>query len=689
MSFLGQEEQIREFQDRFRFLYAALFVGLGVLSLRLVHLQILRGDQMRQFSEENRIKRVKISAPRGMIFDRNRKLLIDNRPAFDLEIVPQYLNESKKGDETIRQLSGLVSMTEEEIQAVLKKSRVQPSFIPVKIKIDLSREEVALIEAWRIDMPGVQIQEEIKRTNLYGEVASHLLGYIGEVNARELPIFQKKGLNYKLGDTIGKFGLEKQMEPYLRGIDGEKLVEVDALGRIKLDEKNETNVIGKDEERPSIPGKNLVLTVDQDLQLAATKAFGTKIGSLVAIDPRTGEILAMLSRPSFDPTLFSRGIPYALWKELLSNENRPLRDKTLQDHYSPGSTFKIATAIAGLEEGIIDETTTFRCGGSIKLGNRTVHCHSRGGHGEMNVVSALQQSCDVFFYRLAMKFKSVDDIANWARHLGFGRKTGINLEREVPGLIPTEAWKMKRYGQVWNTGETLSVAIGQSFVLATTLQLANAYASLANGGTLFRPSIVKEIESADGEVLKQFTPEVLDQTRLRPKTVELIKKGLWAVVNTPRGTAFSQRLPGMDFVGKSGTVQVLRLAADKIYGHCDQMKFKHRHHGVFAGYAPAKNPVIAVAVIGEHVCGGSTGAAPIVREVIKTYLEKYYPELYGPKVLATRLKDGGQSVAVPRTRNIEAEQEDLVADPALPEAVESDEAEAAPDPDENAAPLRE
>jgi penicillin-binding protein 2 len=663
MSFLGQEEQIREFQDRFRFLYAVLFIGLGALTLRMVHLQILRGDQMRQFSEENRIKKVKIAAPRGMIFDRNRKLLIDNRPAFDLEIVPQYLRESKRADDIIAQLATLASMPEEEIRSTLNRARGQPSFLPVKIKTDLSREEVALIESWRIDMPGVQVQEEIKRTNLYGEVASHLLGYIGEVNERELPRLQKKGLQYKLGDTIGKFGLEKQMESYLRGNDGEKLVEVDALGRIKLDEKSDT-VLANVNERPAVPGKNLVLTIDQDLQLAAVKAFENKIGSLVAIDPRTGEILAMISRPSFDPTQFARGISTELWKSLLANENRPMRDKTLQDHYPPGSTFKIITAITGLEEGVIDENTTFRCGGSIKLGNRTVHCHLKGGHGEVNVVSALQYSCDVFFYRLAMKLKSVDEIANWARHLGFGRKTGINLEAEAPGLIPTEEWKMKRFGQVWNTGETLSVAIGQSFVLTTALQLANAYASMANGGTLFRPSIVKEIESADGQILKQFSPEIMDQTRLKPKTVEAIKKGLWAVVNGPRGTGYGLRLPGMDFVGKSGTVQVVRIAADKIYNKCDQMKFKLRHHGVFAGYAPAKDPVIAVAVIGEHVCGGSSGAGPIVREVIKTYLEKYYPELYAPKVLATRLKESGQSIVVPKVRA--SDEEDLIVDPALP-----------------------
>ncbi len=462
MAFLGQEEQIREYQDRFKYLYAVLFIALGIIVSRLVYLQILNGDKMRQFSEENRIKRVKIASPRGMIFDRNRTLLIDNRPAFDLEIIPQYLKESKQSKPVIELLSRLVNMPEGEIYDILKKASNQPSFMPVKIKTDLSRDEVAKIESWKIAMPGVQVEQEIKRTNIYGDIASHLLGYIGEINSSELPTFNK-GIEskYKLGDSIGKFGLEQKMENVLRGIDGEKLVEVDAVGRIKINRAGRKNrLIESENERPGIPGKNLILTIDQDLQNAATKAFGEKIGAVVAIDPRNGEILAMLSRPSFDPTEFSRGIPASLWSKLLNNENRPLRDKTIQDHYAPGSVFKVITAVAGLEEGVIDENTKFRCTGSMRVGNRVYHCHLKRGHGDMNVVSAITQSCDVFFYRVAQKLKSVDDIATWAFHLGLGKKTGIPLAREVPGLIPTEEWKRKRFNQVWNAGESLSVAKG-------------------------------------------------------------------------------------------------------------------------------------------------------------------------------------------------------------------------------------
>ncbi len=640
MAFLGQEEQIREFQDRFKFLYAVLFLGLGLLVSRLVFLQILRGDQMRNYSEENRIKRVKVTSPRGMIFDRNHQLLIDNRPDFDLEVIPQYLHESKQEKKVIGMLSRILKLPESDIGESLDKAKIQPSFLPVKIKTDLSRDEVAQVEVRKIDMPGVEVKEEIKRTNIYGDIAAHLLGYIGEVNSTELPILNKLAQKYRLGDSIGRFGLEQRMEDYLRGIDGENIREVDALGRVKLD-RVKSRVLQKIQGRDAVPGKNLILTIDQDLQEIASTTFGSKIGSVVAIDPRNGEVLTMLSRPSFDPTAFSRGIPTKTWNKLLNNENHPLRDKTIQDHYSPGSVFKIVTAIAALQEEVIDENTKFHCPGVIKIGNRLYHCHSK--HGEINVVRAITQSCDVFFYRVAQKLKSVDDIAKWAVILGLGKRTGINLAGEVPGLIPTEGWKKKRLNQEWNAGETATVAIGQSFVLTTTLQLANLYAALGNGGTLYRPYIVKKIESSEGKVLKEFHPEVLSQVHLNPKTVELVKQGLWGVINSPIGTGYSQRIPGVDFVGKTGTVQVIRLAADKIYTKCESMKFHDRHNAIFVGFAPVKDPTIAVAIVGEHACHGGTGAAPIARAIIKKYLEKYFPDAYGEKAIALRTKNLGKS----------------------------------------------
>jgi penicillin-binding protein 2 len=649
MSFIGNEEQIRFLQDRFKFIYGVLFIGVGVLLSRLFFLQMINGDQMRQYSEENRIKRVKIPAPRGMIFDREGKLLIDNRPAFYVNITPQYLKESGKPKEVIQKLSEVIKIPVEEIEKKLQKVSRQAAFMPVLIKDNLNRDEVAALETWKINMPGVQVEMGISRMNIAKDVGSNLYGYIGRISPTELPgLNQMHARNstrkYQLDDSIGKSGLEKQFEEYLRGIDGSELVEVDALGRSIQITKSKGRVLAQNQEEPSIPGKNLILSIDQDLQMAAVKGFGEKQGGLIAIDPRNGEVLAMVSRPSFDPADLSRGVDADIWAKLISDENHPLRDKTIQDHFSPGSVFKAITAIAALEEGTITKDTTFSCGGSIMVGNRKVHCWKKGGHGSVNVVSALTHSCDVFFYRVAQKLKSVDDIAKYAMHLGLGKKTGIEVGREVPGLIPTEAWKKHRFNMDWSPGETLYVAIGQSFVLTTTIQLANAYASLVNGGTLFKPMIVKSIQNEDSKSIKENIPQILDRTNLKKETIDLVTEGLWGVVNAPGGTASWLRTPGLEFAGKTGTVQVFTQKAEKIYQKCENLKFKQRHHGVFVGYAPIKNPSIVVAVFAEHACSGSHGAAPVAKEVIETYLKKYYPDVYNDKTIAEARKKPGATI---------------------------------------------
>jgi penicillin-binding protein 2 len=639
MAFIGNEEQIRFLQERFKYIYGILFIGLAVLLSRMAYLQMINGDQMRQYADENRIKRVKIPAPRGMIFDRFGSLLVDNRPAFDVQITPQYLKESGKTREVIEKLAKLIKEPVEEIDKKLQKAKGQATFMPVLIKDNLSRDEVAELETWKIDMPGVSVEMAISRTNLAKDVGSNLYGYVGKVSPIELPLLnQSLNRKYDLNDYVGKSGLERQYEETLRGTDGSELVEVDALGR-GVQSKQRGRVLVQNQEEPSIPGKNLVLSIDQDLQMAAVRGFGEKVGGLIAIDPRNGEVLAMVSRPSFDPSEFSRGIDPEVWQKLIADEKHPLRDKTIQDHYSPGSTFKTITAIAALEEGIINKDTTFNCTGSISLGSRKVHCWKKTGHGNMNVVSALTNSCDVFFYRVAQKLKSVDDIAKYAMLLGMGKKTGIELAREVPGLIPTEEWKKQRFNVPWSPGETLYVAIGQSFVLTTTVQLANAYAAIVNGGTLFRPHIVKAVQSDDGKILKEVTPEIMHKTNLNKETVELVTQGLWGVMNTVHGTAYSTRIPGMEWAGKSGTVQVVTQKESNMYGKsaCTSLRYNQRHQGLFVAYAPIKNPSIVVATVSEHDCGGgSHGAGPIAREVMKTYLQKYYPDLYSDKAIAER-----------------------------------------------------
>ena len=634
MSFLGQEEQLRAFQERFRYVGIALVVGMLFVVGRMMYLQLISGDRMQRYSEENRIKSVKIRAPRGMIFDRNRTLLIDNRPSFDVEIVPQYLNESGEKEAVLKRVSNLIHMPLGDIEKRLQRARGIARFLPVKIRTEISRDDVARLETWKLDLPGVQVAMEIERTNVYGDVGSQFLGYVSKVNERELKRLNRAGKAYELGDSAGKVGIERRMEKTLRGQDGEELVQVDALGR-RVREDETRDFLGSRSNRAAIPGRNLILTIDQDLQLAAKEAFQENAGSLVAIDPRNGEILAMISRPSFDSTRFSRGIPADLWAKLLNDERRPLKDKTIQDHYSPGSVFKVVTAIAGLEEGIINEHTHFNCPGYFRVGRRVFRCNKAAGHGDVNVVQALEMSCNVFFQKLAQRLGSVDQIAKWARVLGLGQRSGVDLPREVPGLIPTEAWKQKRFGRPWQGGETAAVAIGQSFVLTNVMQLAKMYAAIANGGTTFRPFYIQAIESPEGELIERFLPERLSQEeKISPKTIEIVKKGLWSVINERHGTGHTSKIPGADFAGKTGTAQLVTLAGAKIFQRCDEMPFNLRHHAVFAGFAPADNPVIAVAVLTEHGCHGSSGAAPIARAVVETYLKKYYPERLAPSVQA-------------------------------------------------------
>lgn len=656
MSFLGQDEQIREFQFRFKYLYASLIIAFILLFSRLWYLQIISGDTFRRYSEENRIKSVKIKSPRGMIFDRNKKLIIDNRPAFDLEITPEELYSSKEWKLTIERVAKILSMKQEEILAILNAAKGQPKFLPVKIKQDLSKEELAVIEAHKLDLPGANIQVDIKRTNLYKDLASHLMGYIGEVNPNELPRLNKAigpdGIPYKMGDVTGKSGLESRWESTLRGIDGEDYMEVDAFGHRR---KATESIAGELKDKPSVPGKNIILTIDQDLQVAALEAFhklfgDKKIGAAVALNPKTGEILASVSQPSFDPTEFSRGISSQRWNELLNNEFHPLRDKNIQDHYSPGSTFKAITAIAGLEEGLVDINSTVNCTGGYKFGNRTYGCWKKTGHGTVNVIQALSQSCDVYFYKLGQRL-GIDTIAKYSKMLGLGTKTGINLAHEEPGLVPTEAWKKQRFNQEWNPGETLSCAIGQSYMLTTPLQLANAYAAMGVGA-LYRPHVVKYIESADGRILKEFQPEHISHVTLSKKTIDIIHQGLFHVVNDPRGTTYSHRIPGLDVAGKTGTTQVIGLPQGKgKHIKCENMPFIQRDNGLFAAFAPANDPIIAVAVVTEHSCHGASGAAPIAMAIIKTYLQKMLPEKYGEEALKAA------KAQAPKKRIIEVEEE--------------------------------
>ncbi|MCF8057659.1 MAG: penicillin-binding protein 2 [Bacteriovoracaceae bacterium] len=620
----GEDDLVRQHKNRADAIGNIIILCFLLILARLWYLQIYQGDLFHKFSLENRLRKEVIKAPRGMIFSRNSELLIHNIPRFDAIIIPQYLKNKKV---TLSKLSSVLGMSLEDVNSILIKNRSQARYRPVTIKKNISLKEVSIIETENSKMPGVRVQTFISREYRDANAGAHLLGYISEINQRQLPRYRNRdGYDYKLGDFIGQAGIEEKFDLQLRGEDGYEFVEVDARGRMRRNIRSNVLFAGI-QNKQAQPGHNIRLTVDRDMQMAAFKALEDKVGSAVAVDVNTGEILAMVSRPAFDPTNFSKGLTKEYWTSLVEDDRNPLRDRSIQEHYAPGSTFKTFTAIAALEEKIVTAEQELKCGGTYRLGRRVYHDWKRGGHGLTNVYKALRRSVDVYFYQIATQL-DIDSLAKYAKMFGFGEKTGIALSRETSGLIPTREWKKKRSGEDWQLGETLSCVIGQSFVLATPLQLAMAYAAIANNGTLYKPYLIKEIFSNSGEIIKEYKPEAVGEVDVSKKSLNAVQRGLYEVVNNPRGTAYWYRGIGLEMAGKTGTAQVRSMSSKELFARCEDMPYKDRHHGIFVGYAPFDNPKVAVAAVVEHGCHGSSAAAPVVRDVITTYMKKYMPDVH-------------------------------------------------------------
>ncbi|MAE58985.1 MAG: penicillin-binding protein 2 [Halobacteriovorax sp.] len=619
----SEEEVVRSHKDRADIIITLVTLSFGFILIRLWYLQIYQGDMLYEYSIKNRLRKEVISASRGMIFSRNNQLLVHNVPRFDAIIIPQYLSNKKQ---TLIKLSEILDMSVSSIEKTLKKYRAQARYRPVLIKKNISKKEVAIIETENEKMPGVSVQTFISREYKDKEIGSHLLGYISEISREQLPKYRKRdGYDYKLGDFIGQAGVEEKFDFFLRGQDGYQFMEVDARGRMKR-VISSNNLFQGIENKASTPGKNIRLTIDRDLQQAAFKALEEKVGSVVAIKVDTGEVLSMVSRPSFDPTQFSKGLTAEYWNSLTSNEHNPLRDRVIQEHYAPGSTYKTFTAIAALEEKVVKPTEIIKCGPTFRLGRRVFNDWKRSGHGDTDVYKSLRSSVDVYYYKVA-KMMHINDMSKYAKMFGLGSKTEIDLPREIPGLIPTAEWKKKRYGEEWQLGENLVCAIGQGYVLATPIQLAIAYAAIANGGKVYRPQIIKEIFTNSGEVLKTFAPEEVSKVNVSDETLKHVKKGLYQVANHREGTAWWYRGRGIRMAGKTGTAQVRSMTQTELFSKCKDMPYKSRHHGLFVGFAPYDDPKIAVAAVVEHGCG-SSAATPVVRDVITKYMKKYHPELH-------------------------------------------------------------
>jgi penicillin-binding protein 2 len=460
---------------------------------------------------------------------------------------------------------------------------------------------LAAVESHQFDIPGINIEVSNKRHYPPAGFAAHVLGYVGEVNPREMAQFT----GYRMGDLIGKFGIEKSWESYLRGQGGGQQIEVDAAGK-------RLRMLGEVE---ATAGQSLVLTLDGTLQEKTEAALEGRQAPIVVLDVHSGEVLAMASRPIFDPNVFARGITVDEWRSLVQDPVHPLNNRAIQGQYPPGSTFKVMMAAAALEKGVVSPSTRFFCSGGLPFGNHFFHCWKKGGHGSVDLRQAIAQSCDVYFYQVGQRL-GINAIAEYARKFGLGAPLGIGLDHEAGGLIPDSVWKKERLGAPWFAGETLSVVIGQGYVTATPLQMAVAAATIANGGTVYRPHLVKRVLSDDGEPIQEYPPEVIRKTGINPHTLELVREGMQDVVNSKTGTGKKAQLPDILVAGKTGTSQV--IAGTR--GKGKKLPRQYRDHAWFIAFAPADAPEVAVACLLEHAGeGGGAAAAPVVHEVLAAY----------------------------------------------------------------------
>ena len=576
---------------------------LAVLVFGLWRLQVVGGQNYHALAEANRIRKVPILAPRGKIFDRNWNLIVDNYPSVSCFLVREQGHDVEPDLPLIAR--GL-HMTVDQIEAILKKYRAAPRYEPLPLKQDITPDEVEFIEAHKDELPELDTIQEQRRLYPRDGFAAHLVGYVGEVSEEMLDNDARYAL-YEPGDVVGMSGVEATYDAILRGTDGSQDVAVDSHGR----------EMGRLGIEPAKPGQSLRLTVDLDIQRAAENALGDRNGAVIAMDPHSGEILALVSRPIFDPNEFSVRISRGEWSKLVTDPAHPLMDKAIQAQLAPGSTFKLIMSLAGLEEGVA-QTFKVDCGGGATLFGHFYACDKR--HGEVDIEHAIPWSCDSYFYELAVRL-GIDTIAKYAHSVGIGVKTGVDLPDEATGVMPSTEWKLRTFHEKWYAGEVVSVGIGQGAVTVTPIQLARAIAGIASGGVLKRPHIVFPDEmGADMHraVLEEFPGSGDATIQESPSTWETITDGMYNAVNGPGGTAYASQLANIDFAGKTGTAEVVNHSAGvKSLGTGNE-----RANAWFVGITPRRNPDIVVAVLNEHGGWGAEAAAPIAARVIEAYVDK-------------------------------------------------------------------
>lgn len=599
-------------EQRIPFVAAFVILIFGIFVFRLFYLQIVEGERLGRLSARNSARTVRLEAPRGDILDREGRTLATTRPSFAVQVVP---NDLRRREKTLGALGMLLGEDGGKFDELVGHPRGRKRFVPVRMSRDVSYDQLARVESHRYALPGVITDIEPRRHYVEGDLAAHMLGYIGEIQAAQLE--QREFAGYQSGEVIGQSGIELLYESDLRGRQGGRNVIVDVAGRV-------VEVLNAEDP---IPGGTLTLTIDLDLQRVAEAAFlpevlgePSKMGAVVVLDVRNGDVLVLATKPSYDPNAFPGGIDNETWQQLISDERRPIQNRAISGQYPPGSTHKAFVAAAALQEGVVDPEETVFCPGHFRLGTRTYRCWKETGHGVVNLRDALKQSCDVYFYQIGLRL-GVDRLAKIARGFWFGQKTGIALGQERSGLVPTSEWKKDRLGEAWMKGETVSVSIGQGFNLVTPLQVAVAYAAIANGGQVMRPRLVLEVRDRDGLVRPGPEPEVLGTVPVEPEYLARVVDALEAVVAEDGGTARRARVPGIRVAGKTGTSQVVRSKHTEDLED-DEIPFRFRDHAWFAAFAPVENPEIAVAVLVEHGGHGGSAAAPIAQLVLAKYFEK-------------------------------------------------------------------
>jgi len=626
------QRELYNFELRLAIAGGAVLLAFFVLFVRFFYVQVIQYDYYHTLAEQNRIFIVPVVPNRGLIVDRNGVVLAHNFAAYTLEIMPTQVDDF---EDMINRLSILVNITPKDRKRFQKLLEEGHDFASVPIRTRLNDKEVARFAVNAYRFPGVELNARLFRHYPYGEIASHVVGYIGRISDPDVADLKSKGMaaNYSASDYIGKVGLEQRYEKDLRGVTGYEHVETDANGQSVRTLRSILPVSGND----------LRLALDARLQQVAEQVFGTHRGSLVAIEPATGGVLALVSKPGFDPNLFVEGIDPQNWEALNSSPDHPLNNRALQGVYPPGSTFKPFMALAGLESGKRKPGFTISDPGYFVLGGggHVYNDWKAGGHGIVNMHKAVVESCDTYFYGLAHEL-GIDAIHEFIGQFGLGRKTGIDIEGEVAGLLPSQEWKQRRFRQKWFAGDTISVGIGQGYNLTTPLQLAIATAILANDGRIFRPHLVQHIQGSQTGELTTIEPEPIGEVALKPENVKRVRDAMVGVMK-PGGTA---AWAGMGakylFAGKTGTAQVIGMKGQKY--DKDRIHARHRDHALFIGYAPADDPKIAVAVLVENGGHGSSTAAPIARQVIDFYLLGKEPQLVKPSTRKPAQEPAQESV---------------------------------------------